>query len=332
MKLLSVLITLLIFSVIYSHANPVTLTYSVELYDQFPGYNNNFQTNVTGGRVTGLVKSTLNSTTRVPELVSKETGGLNNAGHILNPSLFPYFFTPQLNSSLPGENSPYSFELVFTYDKNRNTYVYNNEEFFPIDVRGFDFDQEKRIFYNGTIYHNYHFCMKINSAFTYQGSEYFNFQTDHEAWAFINNKLVIDLGGIHGPIAARINTKNLGLTIGRPYNLDLFFCNRQTVGSKLKIEINLTYLCPFRDFCGVCLGDGSSFFDQFQGNNNNFQTYGAGGVTGLIKSTVEFTSSYFQCYETQIPGDICDCGCGCGIKENKCKVSWCTPEGICQNS
>ncbi|KAM9962402.1 hypothetical protein ACTFIR_005310 [Dictyostelium discoideum] len=204
MKLLSVLITLLIFTVIYSH-----------------GYNNNFQTNVTGSRVTGLVKSTLNSTTRVPELVSKETGGLNNAGHILNPSLFPYFFTPQLNSSLPGENSPYSFELVSTYDKNRNTYVYNNEEFFP-------------------------------------RSEYFNFQTDHEAWAFINNKLVIDLGGIHGPISARINTKNLGLTIGRRYNLDLFFCNRQTVGSKLKIEINLTYLCPFRDFCGVCLGDGSS--------------------------------------------------------------------------
>ncbi|KAM9972270.1 hypothetical protein ACTFIW_003629 [Dictyostelium discoideum] len=258
MKLSSVLITFLLSTVIYSHANPATLTYSVQLYDQFSGYNNNFQTNVTGGRVTGLIKSTLNSTTRVPELVSKETGGLNDAGHILNPSLFPYFFTPQLNSSLPGENNLYSFELVFTYDKNRNTYVYNNENFFPIDRKGFDIDPEKRINLNSSTYHNYHFCMKINSAFTYQGSEFFNFQTDHEVWAFINNKLVIDLGGIHSPTAARINTKTLGLTIGRIYNFDLFFCNRQTVGSILKIEINLTYSCPFRDFCGVCLGDGSS--------------------------------------------------------------------------
>ncbi|EAL73452.1 PA14 domain-containing protein [Dictyostelium discoideum AX4] len=257
-NLLSVLITFLLSTVIYSLANPATITYSVQLYDQFSGYNNNFQTNVTGARVTGLVKSTLNSTTRVPELVSTSNGGLNDAGHILNPSLFQYFFSPQINSSLPAENNPYSFDLVFTYDKNRNTYVYNNEDFFPIDRKGFDIDPEKRINLNGATYHNYHFCMKINSAFTYQGSEYFNFQTDHEVWAFINNKLVIDLGGIHGPIAERINTKTLGLTIGRIYNFDLFFCNRQTVGSKLKIEIDITYSCPFRDFCGVCLGDGSS--------------------------------------------------------------------------
>ncbi|EAL73453.1 PA14 domain-containing protein [Dictyostelium discoideum AX4] len=511
MKLLSVLITFLLATVIYSQTNPATLTFTVQVYDQFPGYNNNFQTNGAGARVTGLIKSTLNSTTRVPELVSTATGGLNGVGLILNPSLFPYFFSPQQDSSLPGQNSPLSLDLVFTYDTTRNIYVYNNQNFFPIDNQGLDVDPAKRIYLNGATYHNYHFCMKMNTVFTYKGYEVFNFQGDDDVWVFINNKLVIDLGGVHGPLAASVDATTLGLTIGNSYNFDLFFCERQTVGSTIKIETNLLFVCPFEDYCGVCQGDGSSCCNPLTTCNDNNQctidscppantTIGSGSISdycihtpkintnpidicfnyqcnsstgnfdpipipcldrsseclstigcnstvgcqyesicnsnvcniqnqcssngtcvpkssndcgieldgqvdkckiyscdsnggvGCIKedkckpsedkchvvscdsltgscittpledplaglhlcsiarcnsSTGEFTydpiictpssnpcistqcnATNGQCYETQIPGDICDCGCG--IPENKCKVSWCTPEGICQ--
>ncbi|KAM9972269.1 hypothetical protein ACTFIW_003628 [Dictyostelium discoideum] len=511
MKLLSVLITFLLATVIYSQTNPATLTFTVQVYDQFPGYNNNFQTNGAGSRVTGLIKSTLNSTTRVPELVSTATGGLNGVGLILNPSLFPYFFSPQQDSSLPGQNSPLSLDLVFNYDTTRNIYVYNNQNFFPIDNQGFDVDPAKRIYKNGATYHNYHFCMKMNTVFTYKGYEVFNFQGDDDVWAFINNKLVIDLGGVHGPLAASVDATTLGLTIGNSYNFDLFFCERQTVGSTIKIETNLLFVCPFEDYCGVCQGDGSSCCNPLTTCNDNNQctidscppantTIGSGSISdycihkptintnptdicfnyqcntstgnfdqipipcldrtseclstigcnstvgcqyesicnsnvcniqnqcssngtcvpkssndcgieldgqvdkckiyscdsnggvGCIKEdkckpsedkcqvvscdsltgscittpledplaglhlcsiarcnslTGEFTydpvictpssnpcistqcnATTGQCYETQIPGDICDCGCG--IPENKCKVSWCTPEGICQ--
>ncbi|KAM9991579.1 hypothetical protein ACTFIZ_004972 [Dictyostelium cf. discoideum] len=464
MKLLSILITFLLASVIYSQRNPSTLKFTVQVYDQFPGYNNNFEPYEFGNRVTGLIKSTLNSTTRIPELVSTATGGLNAKGRIVSPSLFPYFFSPQQDSSLPGQNSPLSLDLIFTYDTIRNIYAYSNQEFFPIDNKGFDVDPAKRIYFDSTIkksinrkYHNYHFCMKMNTIFTYKGYEVFNFQGDDDVWVFINNNLVIDLGGIHSPISASVDTKTLGLTIGKSYNFDFFFCERKTVGSIIKIETNLYFVCPFYDYCGVCQGDGSSCCNPLTTCNDNDKctidlcptankTIGPGSISdycihklktninptdicfnyqcnqstgnfdkipipclnrsseclstigcnstvgcqyknfcnsnvcniknqcssngtcipkssndcaieldgqvdkckiyscdpngaGCIKKDkckpssnpcilTQCNSTNGQCYETQIPGDICDCGCG--ILENKCKVSWCTPDGICQ--
>ncbi|KAM9986589.1 hypothetical protein ACTFIY_011011 [Dictyostelium cf. discoideum] len=270
MKLISLLITFLLAKLIYSQRNPSTLKFTFQVYDQFPGYNNNFENNGNFMRVIGLIKSTLNSKTRVPELVSNATGGLNDP-------------------NLPGQNSPLSLDLILTYDTTRNIYVYNNQNFFPIDNKGFDVDPAKRIYSNGgKIYHNYHFCMKMNNVFTYSGFEVFNFQGNDDVWVFINNKLVIDLGGVHGPISASVDTKTLGYF----YKFDLFFCDRQTV------QIIGSYIIKCKPSSNPCISN--------QCNSTNG-----------------------QCYETQIPGDICDCGCN--IQENKCEVSWCTPQGICQS-
>ena len=73
-------------------------------------------------------------------------------------------------------------------------------------------------------------------------------------WVFINNKLVVDLGGVHGPQNATVNVDALGLIPNMTYNFDLFYCERHTTGSNLRIYTSLEIFCPWYDWCGICQG------------------------------------------------------------------------------
>ncbi|KAN0050808.1 hypothetical protein ACTA71_005519 [Dictyostelium dimigraforme] len=270
MKLLSVIIILLFVSVIYSKPIGQPFKVRVQIYDQFPKFNNNFQPKEGGVKVTGLIKSTLNTTTRVPELVSLSTNGTNAAAFIRSPSLFKYFFSSQPDPTLPGHNIPLDFDLDFNHTETGDSIFFDSQKFFPIDYQGFDVDPAKRI-YGESSYHNFHFCMKLNTEFTYHGFEVINFKGDDDLWVFINNQLVIDLGGLHSPLEATVNTKTLGLTIGKSYNFDIFYCERRTEGSSLKIETNVMYstYSTYKNFCGTKNGDGSECCDPFLTCNDN---------------------------------------------------------------
>lgn len=119
--------------------------------------------------------------------------------------------------------------------------------------------------------HNYHFTQEIVTTFVYQGSEFFEFQGDDDLWVFINDKLVIDLGGLHAPAKARIdlsltNTKNravnkdstvrlrlkedldidtasdgseLVLEVGKTYDLRIFHAERHTFDSNFKVYTSI---------------------------------------------------------------------------------------------
>jgi fibro-slime domain-containing protein len=108
--------------------------------------------------------------------------------------------------------------------------------FFPID----DGSQYQTSFGNQSKTHNYSFTVEIHTVFTYQGGEHFFFSGDDDVFVFIDNKQVIDLGGIHSRLEKDVQIDSLGLTKGLTYPLDFFYCERHVTMSNLKITTGLT--------------------------------------------------------------------------------------------
>lgn len=108
--------------------------------------------------------------------------------------------------------------------------------FFPID----DGTPYATAFGNQGWPNNYSFTCEIHTVFQYKGGEYFDFRGDDDVFVFIDDKLVIDLGGIHGPETATVQLDSLGLTVGQQYPLDFFSAERHVVGSNILFETTLS--------------------------------------------------------------------------------------------
>ncbi|MGL1934636.1 MAG: fibro-slime domain-containing protein [Fibrobacterales bacterium] len=94
--------------------------------------------------------------------------------------------------------------------------------------------------------HNYHFCMHIATSFTYKEGQHFEFEGDDDMWIYLNGSLVLDIGGIHSPLAGSLNIDdhlNTG-DIGESQDFRIFYCERQTDQSNLKIQTDIDFDPP----------------------------------------------------------------------------------------
>lgn len=168
---------------------------------------------------------------------SKGKKGAASTGGIKNVESFQSWFrdVPGVNMSKP---------VTITLTKNAaGSYVFDTgtdpkykalKGFFPI---------ENELFGNpgGSPDRNFHFTYELSTEFTYDaaGDQVFEFRGDDDVWVYINNKLVIDLGGVHGAANQFVELNRLGLQNGKTYPLVFFFAERHRTESNFKMTTNL---------------------------------------------------------------------------------------------
>jgi|GEM_PF-1238892 len=244
-----------------------TLNLVMEAYDfrgrGDVGGNPSFQiggwTDLTGAASTGpdpgMVETTLGAN-GLPVYTGRDSGyqtggingpkGNNTAALTLATNLWKkstpsnWFDTTALQAAVPGISIGHTcLELpLIKTPTDSGYYKYDNQSFFPLDTindkRGVSLalaaDNKQ---------HNFSFCLQGHAAFEYTPGLQFEFRGDDDVWVFINNHLAIDLGGTHAPESTFVNVDKLHLVEGRVYPFDIFYCERQTNGSSIRIRTSM---------------------------------------------------------------------------------------------
>jgi fibro-slime domain-containing protein len=112
----------------------------------------------------------------------------------------------------------------------------------------YDYDHSIPLAYAGKTSGDVSGLMCFESApatFVYEPGQEFFFRGDDDIWVFINNQLVVDLGGNHGPAPGYVKLDTIKTPVplkkDSTYTLNVFFCDRRGPGSNVRISTNMYF-------------------------------------------------------------------------------------------
>ncbi|WP_163781478.1 DUF4215 domain-containing protein [Myxococcus vastator] len=208
--------------------------------------------NKNAGREDGILQNRLDANGR--PVYAKEGQPSNNTN---GRAAFDQWYraVDQVNKTIVGS---------FVLDRQQNgSYVFDNDHFFPLDneplysggwvAAGFEPTREDTIGQQ----RNFHFTSEARYWFEYKGTEVLTFRGDDDVWVFVNGRLALDLGGVHGPATGTITMSSqasaLGLRLGGIYEVVVFQAERHTHGSSYRLTLN-NFLTA-RTECTATCGD-----------------------------------------------------------------------------